>query len=131
MSEPPSAFRIDVKSGLVEIAASLPVFWIVYQLGFGGESALMISLGAMYGVRLWRKGVFGPPEKWVSDRHIPILSPGHAMVCFHMFCLMGAAVVLDGGRADQLIRDGLFILFAFALAAAGTYAWRLYQAAKK
>ena len=130
MDDLPSPFRLDVKSALVEMIASIPVFWIVYQLGFGGESALMISVAALYGVRLWRKGVFGPPDKRVSDRHIPILSPGHALSWCHIFCLAGWGAALDGADTDEVIRNTLYLSFLLAMAVACQYAWRLYRSGK-
>ena len=122
-----SPFRISVKLALTEIAASVPVFWVIYQLGFGGKSALMISLAALYSVRLWRKGFFGGQASRPSDAHIPIISPGHALSWLQIFCLAGLAAALDGADVDRVIRGTIRWAALLALLLAGHYAWLLFR----
>lgn len=125
MDELPSPFRLDIKAALTEIAASIVVFSIVYRLGFGGEHALMIGVAAQYGVRLWRKGVFGPPEKRVDDRHIPILTGAHALTWLNIFCLAGTGAVLEGANPQPILRHIVSVAFLLSLAVASRYAWGL------
>ena len=127
MDSPTSPFRIDVRAALTEIAASIPVFWIVYQLGFGGDSALMISIGALYGTRLWKKGFFGPVANRVSDAHIPILSPGHALSWCHIILMAGTGAAIDGVDMDRVIQHTVFLWCWPASAVACQLAWSLYR----
>ncbi len=115
---------------LLEIAVSVPVFWIVYQLGFGGATPLMIGIAALYSARLWKKGFFGPVEKHVSDAHIPIISPGHALSWFNILCLAGWAAILHGSTPSRVIREVIFDGFLLALVVAAHYAWRVYRSRK-
>lgn len=126
-----SPFRISVKLAFTEIATSVPVFWVIYLLGFGGKGALMISLAAMYAVRLWKKGFFGGQAVPPSDAHIPVISPGHALSWMQIFGLAGLAAALDGADVDRVIRGTIRWAAVLALLLAGHYAWLLYRSRKE
>ena len=130
MDSPSSPFRVSVKMALMEIAVSVPVFWIVYQLGFGGPTPLMIGMAALYSARLWKKGFFGPVENRVSDAHIPIISPGHALSWFNILCLASWAAILHGADPSSVLRKVAFHGFLLALLVASYSAWRLYRSRK-
>ena len=115
---------------LMEIAVSVPVFWIVYQLGFGGPTPLMVGMAALYSARLWKKGFFGPVENRVSDAHIPIISPGHALSWFNIFCLAGWAAMLNGADPSNVVRKVVSLGIPLALLVASYSAWRLYRSRK-
>ena len=115
---------------LREIAVSVPVFWIVHQLGFGGATPLMVGMAALYSARLWKKGFFGPVENRVSDAHIPIISSGHALSWFNIFCLAGWAAMLNGSNPSNVARKVVFLGILLALLVASYSAWRLYRSRK-
>ena len=122
------SFRVSVREALIEIAISTLVFWVMYQLTSSTDIALLSGAIAMLGFRslefdYWEVNT----KRRRSKELVPIVSLGHGMALFHMFCLVSWAGYLETGRTDRIIKAGLLILSVMALIAASKYAWLLFK----
>lgn len=115
----------------MEIAISTLVFWIMLQLTGNPDTATLSGVMAMMGFRAlefetWdTNGKQRPP-----DRVVPVLSLGHAMAWFQIYCLASWAAYLKTGRTDKIINLGLLILLVMALITAAKYAWLMFNERK-
>ena len=125
------SFRVSVREALMEIAISTLAFWITLQLSNSPDTAMLSGAMAMLGFRAldfdsWNTKA----KKRTNTELVPIISLGHGMALFHLFCLVAWAGYLDNGRTDKIIKAGLFLLSAMALVAATKYAWLLFKERK-
>lgn len=122
------SFRVSVREALMEIAISTLVFWIMLQLTNTPNIATLSGAMAMLGFRAldvesWDINT----KKRTNNELVPIVSIGHGMAWFHLFCLMSWAGYLNTGRTDKIIKLGLLLLLVMALIVAAKYAWLLFK----
>ncbi len=119
-------FRVSLKEVLVEMAVSIPAFWVAYIIGLPPMGAFVVGVAAMSLMRTFNGGNFQGMTGDV-DRNLPIISLANALFFLNCVALAQWAQYLKG----QDFMGCLHVVVSFASLAAiilaGKYAWLMTQ----